>query len=71
VDSLKKTKTKNSCLAAKRVMLHPIFSVEILCFRVVYLALISGEAANLLGGFIGIIPGFAVDEKPLRQFDKS
>lgn len=52
-------------------MVHPYFSVEILCFRVVYLALISGEAANLLGGFMGIIPGFAVDEKPLRQFDKS
>lgn len=56
---------------SKRVMGHPIFSVEILCFRFFYLALISSEAADLLGGFMGIIPGFAVDEKPLRQFDKS
>ena len=52
-------------------MVHPVFSIEILCFRFVFLALISGEAANLLKEYMDIIPGIAVDEKSVCQFDES
>jgi hypothetical protein len=55
----------------KRIMVHPVFSIEILCFRFVFLALISGEAANLLKEYMDIIPGIAVDEKSVCQFDES
>lgn len=57
-----------SCLAAKELWFAS-YSVEILCFRFVYLAIISVEATDLLKEYMGIIPGIAVDEKSLCQFD--